>query len=421
MSSNRKSQSSNSTPNEDTNNNQTTQTSIPSPPRSPVFHSEPPPPTLLKSLKTTLLNSWINVLLIFIPLGYIAYGLKWSDTWVFILNFLAIIPLAKLLGFVTEDISLRVGQTIGGLLNATFGNAVELIVSIMALRDGQIRVVQASILGSIISNLLLVLGMCFVAGGIYHKTQSFNQTAAQTSSSLMALACIGLIIPAAFISSVSSIGNPSIVGNTDNHTRELLNLSHGTAVVLLIIYILYLFFQLKTHAELYQDAEEHEKNEQPQLTIVVALLLLAAITVAVAFSAEYLVGSIEGIVESSGLSRTFVGLILLPIVGNAAEHVTAVSVSMKNKMDLAINVAAGSSMQIALFVSPLLVILGWIIGQQMTLFFQTFETVVLFISVLITNYLIQDGESNWLEGAMLLATYIIIALAFYFYPNTNEK
>ncbi|CAB4491055.1 unnamed protein product [Rhizophagus irregularis] len=377
------------------NNTNINTTLIPSPPSSPVLHSSSAPPTLFESFKIIFLSSWINVLLIFVPLGYIAFGLKWSNTSVFVINFLAIIPLAKLLGFATEDISLRVGQTIGGLLNATFGNAVELIVSIIALKEGQIRVVQASILGSIISNLLLVLGMCFVAGGFYHKEQKFNMTAAQTSSSLMALACIGLIIPAAFISSVET---PEIVQTGSDHTSELLNLSHGTAIVLLIIYILYLLFQLKTHTHLYQDEGVIEDDEQPQLTLIVSFLLLAAVTVAVAFSAEYLVGSIEGIVETSGLSKTFVGLILLPIVGNAAEHVTAVTVAMKNKMDLAINVAAGSSMQIALFVSPLLVILGWIIGQQMTLFFRTFETIVLFISVLITNYLIQDGESNWLEA-----------------------
>lgn len=394
----------NNTTNDSTNPNNTTNKVSPDNPQKP--------PTFWNSFKVILFSSWINVLIIFIPLGYIANGLSWSDTAVFVLNFLAIIPLAKLLGFVTEDISLRVGQTIGGLLNATFGNAVELIVSVIALKDGQIRVVQASVLGSIISNLLLVLGMCFVAGGYYYKEQRFNQTAAQTSSSLMALACIGLIIPAAFNFSVKDA--PS----------SILNISHGTAVVLLIIYALYLFFQLKTHKHIYQDvkpegeeSEGPEESEEPQLTRSVAIILLAVITVAVAFSAEYLVGSIEGIVESSGLNKTFVGLILLPIVGNAAEHVTAVTVAMKDKMDLAINVAAGSSMQIALFVTPLLVVIGWIINQPMTLFFELFETVVLFISVLITNYLIQDGESNWLEGAMLLATYTIIALALYFYPE----
>ncbi|CAI2162994.1 12802_t:CDS:2 [Funneliformis geosporum] len=392
---------------------------------SPVLY--PPPPTIYNSLKIILTSSYINWLLIFLPLGFLANALNWSDTWIFTLNFFAIIPLAKLLAFATEDVSLRIGQTLGGLLNATFGNAVELIVSIIALKEGEVRVVQASMLGSIISNLLLVLGMCFVAGGIHHKEQSFNQTAAQTSSSLMTLACIGLIIPAAFNFAVGRSG--TVV----DLKHEILDLSHGTAIVLLIIYVLYLFFQLGTHKHLYdrvrhndeeqpeEPPQEPEEEEIPQLTLGVSLFFLAAITLLVACSADYLVGSIEGIVESSGLSKTFVGLILLPIVGNAAEHVTAISVAMKNKMDLAINVAAGSSMQIALFITPFLVVLGWIIGVQMTLFFKTFETVVLFISVLITNYLIQDGKSNWLEGAMLLATYTIIALAFYLYPDIDDS
>jgi len=354
------------------------------------------------------------VILIFIPLGFIAHFLNWSDTWVFALNFMAIIPLAKLLEFGTEDISLRVGQTIGGLLNATFGNAVELIVSTIALVDGQIRVVQASMLGSIISNLLLVLGMSFAIGGAYHKQQCFNQTAAQTSASLMTLACIGLIIPASFNFAISN-------ASKDERDDELLNLSHGTAIVLLIIYVLYLVFSLKTHSELYRSDEQEDEEEKPQLTTPVSLLLLASVTIIVSFSAEYLVGSIEGIVETSGLSRTFLGLILLPIVSNAAEYVTAVTAATKNKMDLAINVAAGSSMQIALFITPFLVILGWILGVDMSLYFQTFETVVLFISVLIVNYLIQDGKSNWLEGAMLIATYSIVGLAFFFYPNSIEN
>ncbi|CAG8447897.1 131_t:CDS:2 [Funneliformis caledonium] len=388
-------------------------------PSSPVFHVSPTP-TIYNSFKLLLTSSYLNWLLIFLPLGFLANALNWSDTWVFTLNFFAIVPLAKLLAFATEDVSLRIGQTLGGLLNATFGNAVELIVSIVALKEGEIRVVQASMLGSIISNLLLVLGMCFVAGGMYHDEQEFNQTAAQTSSSLMALACIGLIIPAAFN---FAVGNGTTV---IDFKHEILDLSHGTAIVLLIIYVLYLFFQLKTHAHLYDETETQE--EQPQLSLGVSLFFLAGVTVLVALSAEYLVGSIEGIVEYSGLSKTFVGLILLPIVGNAAEHVTAITVAMKDKMDLAINVAAGSSManipdysfQIALFVTPFLVVLGWAIGVQMTLFFKTFETVVLFISVLITNYLIQDGKSNWLEGAMLLATYAIIALAFYLYPDVDD-
>ncbi|CAG8606676.1 2360_t:CDS:2, partial [Ambispora leptoticha] len=381
------------------------------------------PPTAIQSIVNVIKSTWLNVLLVFIPLGILSHFLNWGDVSTFTLNFFAIIPLAKLLGTVTEDIALRVGETIGGLLNATFGNAVELIVSILAIRQNLIRVVQASMLGSIISNLLLVLGMCFVAGGYYKKEQNFNQTAAQTCASLMTLACIALIIPAALHAAVSTDK-----GKTE---EEILDLSRGTAVVLLIVYGFYLFFQLRTHKFLYNELPEGaecaegaegenaapEEPEEPQLSLSISIASLAVITVAVAICAEFLVGSIEGIVETSGLSSTFVGLILLPIVGNAAEHVTAVSVAIKDKMDLAIGVAAGSSMQIALFVTPFLVILGWIINKPMTLFFELFETIVLFISVLITNYLIQDGKSNWLEGVMLLATYTIIALAFYFYPD----
>ncbi|CAG8560463.1 5211_t:CDS:2 [Paraglomus brasilianum] len=367
---------------------------------SPLIHE----PTTRQSLQRIVKASWVNVLLVFIPLGFIAHFLKWGDTAVFLLNFFAIIPLAKLLGFATEDIALRTGQTIGALLNATFGNAVELIIAIIALKEGQIRVVQASVMGSIISNLLLVLGCCFLAGGLKYQVQEFNETAAQTSASLMALACIALIIPAAF-----SVSIPA------TQDYEIINLSHYTAIVLLVVYGLYLLFQLKTHTELYLTEDEDE--QEPELTLPVAMLLLAGVTVIVAVCGDFLVSSIEGITESLGLTKTFVGLILLPIVGNAAEHVTAITVAMKNKMQLAIGVAAGSSLQIALFVTPFLVVLGWIIDQPMTLFFEVFETVLLFVSVLIMNYLIQDGKSNWLEGALLLATYIIIAIAFYFYPD----
>ncbi|CAB4445127.1 unnamed protein product [Rhizophagus irregularis] len=374
--------------------------------------------TTNKTLKTVLSDSWINLLyllFVFIPLGYLAHGLKWNGTWIFILNFLAIIPSTRLIVFVIKDICLRADQSVGGLLNATFGNAVEIIVSIIALKEGQITVVQAFILGSIISNLLLVLGLSFVAGGILHKKQEFNKTAAQTSSSLMTLACIGLIIPAAFISFADKIKTSS---NDKLHEEELINLSRGAAIVLLIIYILYLLFQSKTHTHLYQDEGVIEDDEQPQLTLIVSLLLLVVVTVAIIFSAEYLVDSIKGIGKNSGLNKIFVSLILLPIATNATVH-TVTATTLKNEMNLAINYAVGNSMQIALFVSPLLVILGWIIGQQMTLFFQTFETIALFISVLITNYLIQDGESNWLEGTMLLATYIIVGLAFFYNPNNS--
>ena len=358
----------------------------------------------------TLKSNPVNFLLVFVPLGIISGAIRWNPTVVFILNFLAIIPLASLLSFATEELSVKLGQTLGGLLNATFGNAVELIVSIVALKDGEIRIVQASMLGSILSNILLVLGCCFLAGGIKFREQSFNETVASTMSSLMAVSAASLIIPATLYAAMR--------GSSDKSTQEdnILVLSHGTAVILLILYGLYLFFQLKTHADLFdeeQQGEEGEEEEEHILSPPAAGVALVVITVAVAVCAEFLVDSIDSIVESANISRTFIGLILLPIVGNAAEHVTAVVVAMKDKMDLAIGVAIGSSMQIALLVTPFLVILGWIIGQEMTLRFETFETVVFFLAVLVTNYLISDGKSNYLEGAMLVGMYIIIGKVFF--------
>jgi len=346
--------------------------------------------------------------------------LEWSPIAVFPLNFLAIVPLAALLSHATEEISLYVGQTLGGLLNATFGNAVEMIVSIVALQKNEIRIVQASMLGSILSNILLVLGCCFLFGGIKYKEQSFNTTVASTMSSLMAVATGSLIIPAALYNSFSE-PSPDDHQKLAEHTQSILFLSRGTSIVLLVLYVLYLYFQLKTHTEFF--AEEHEDGEEaetPTLSVWSAALVLVLVTLVVAICAEYLVDSIDSIVETTNISKTFIGLILLPIVGNAAEHVTAVVVARKNKMDLAIGVAIGSSLQIAMLVTPFLVILGWAMGREMSLFFQTFETTVFFVSVLITNYLIQDGKSNYLEGAMLLGIYTIIALSFFVYPDNEH-
>lgn len=268
-------------------------------------------------------------------------------------------------------------------------------------------------LGSILSNILLVLGCCFLAGGIKHKEQTFNSTVASTMSSLMAVSTASLIIPATLYASMGS-SKPK-----DAKTDNILILSHGTSIILLILYALYLFFQLRTHAHLFDEESEPEaggeggnegngQSEEHILSPWAAGVALVIVTIAVAICAEYLVDSIDSIVESAHISRTFIGLILLPIVGNAAEHVTAVVVATKNKMDLAIGVAIGSSMQIALLVTPFLVILGWIIGQPMSLQFEIFETVVFFLAVLVTNYLISDGKSNYLEGAMLIGMYIII-------------
>lgn len=392
----------------DTGNGDTEHTSLLShlqlPPYSehPLYKDDRPyvrwPARTAHTVYLTLKSSYVNVLLIFVPLGIIAGALGWDPTAVFLLNALAIMPLASLLSFATEELSVKLGQTLGGLLNATFGNAVELIVSvhcedpssyahanavqvsIVALKDGQIRIVQSSMLGSILSNLLLVLGCCFLAGGIRFHEQTFNTTVASTMSSLLAVASASLIIPATLY---------AVMEVKDDKLENILILSHGTAIILLVLYVMYLFFQLKTHADFFDEEDQGEDGGDPEeakiLSPWAAGVALVIVTVIVAVCAEYLVDSIDSIVETAHISKTFIGLILLPIVGNAAEHVTAVMVSMKDKMDLAIGVAIGSSLQIALLITPFLVILGWIIGQDMTLYFEKFETVVFFLSVLVVN------------------------------------
>ncbi|KAE8554803.1 hypothetical protein TMatcc_005656 [Talaromyces marneffei ATCC 18224] len=409
--------------------------------------------TVASQLRATIFNSYINVLLVLVPVGIALNYTSVSRTAVFVVNFLAIIPLAAMLSYGTEEIALRTGETLGGLLNASFGNAVELIVAIIALFHDEITIVQTSLIGSMLSNLLLVMGMCFFFGGINRIEQKFNEVVAQTAASLLALAVGSLIIPTVFHMWAS--GGAS-------HTDEL---SRGTSVILLLVYGAYIFFQLKTHAEIYnapsektekrsksrakgdthkglvaigalgagmssQSAQQHldsregeeeeEEKEVPQLHFYVAVATLLISTVLVALCAEYMVDAISTVTaENKAISQTFVGLILLPIVGNAAEHATAVTVAVKDKMDLAIGVAVGSSMQIALLVLPLIVVIGWIAGKDdMTLDFgDGFQVVVLFVAVLLVNYLIADGKSHWLEGVLLMTLYIIIAIAAWFYDN----
>ncbi|KAH6973321.1 Ca2+ transporter [Ilyonectria destructans] len=371
--------------------------------------------------KITLLSNYINFLIIMVPLGITAGKLGWSPLTVFALNFFAIIPLAAVLSFATEEISIELGETLGGLLNATFGNAVELIVSIVALKDNQIEVVQASMLGSILSNLLLVMGMCFLLGSILHRGESgngteqiFSSATAQTTCSMMTLSSASLIIPAALYIVLDQSGY-------EDKLNSVLILSRGTAIILLLLYVLYLVFQLRTHSNLFdaenQDVGEEHKPEEPVMGPVAAGAVLVVTTLLVAICADYLVGSIDSLVETTGISKDFIGLILIPIVGNAAEHVTAVVVAARNKMDLAMSVAIGSSIQIALLVTPFLVIVSWIYGYDMSLHFETFQTVAFAVSVLVVSYTVQDGKSNYLEGAMLLGLYFIIALAFYATPS----
>ncbi|PSR80232.1 Sodium/calcium exchanger protein-domain-containing protein [Coniella lustricola] len=628
-----------------------------------------------------LTSSWINVLLVFVPVGIAAHFVPLSQSIIFAMNAIAIIPLAGLLAHATESVSKRLGDTVGALMNVTFGNAVELIIFIIALVKNEIRIVQASLLGSILSNLLLILGMCFVLGGLRFREQIYNSTVTQMSACLLSLSVISLLLPTAFHASFS---------DDDTANTQVLKVSRGTSVILLLVYFLYLVFQLNSHAYMYESTPQHvidaesvpgpaahyfesssssesdtssdesdssghsistarrikrairkgkksrkqsvvstdaekptnlqaptsatsdaeapqldpiarttsepaassssdpgnssrltteavealaaggeqekkkkkndeerrhrqhhhhhrkhaetngagdidesantkrvdfalapdleaqptvtrpkpfslrtlrpnltmnfpqsvfssnaaasqglpgagpqghqqqpprplrrtqslpshnqqhhsyrenpgslppivpivvnsqslaqsaeEDDDEPEISRTSAVLLLLGSTALVALCAEFMVDAIDGIIGNggSGVSETFVGLILLPIVGNAAEHVTAVTVAMKNKMDLAIGVAIGSSIQIALFVTPLVVILGWIMNKDMTLYFTLFETISMFVSAFIVNFLVLDGRSNYLEGSLLCASYVIIAVAAFFYPDSTD-
>ncbi|MBD1861911.1 MULTISPECIES: calcium/proton exchanger [Trichocoleus] len=356
-------------------------------------------------------------LLIFVPISIAAHLLDWGSLVVFITAGLAILPLAAWMGTATEEIAVVAGPSLGGLLNATFGNATELIIALVALRAGLIDVVKASITGSIIGNLLLVMGLSMLLGGLRYKEQEFQPIVARVNASSMNLAVIALLLPTAV--NVTSTGISPIT---------IQKLSIAVALVLIVVYGLTLLFSMRTHTYLYDvglaelapeelaeanlapDGSEHKVN----LPLWIGVLLGATLLVAV--ESELLVDTLEVATTRLGLTSLFTGVILLPIVGNAAEHATAVTVAMKNKMDLSVSVAVGSSLQIALFVAPVLVLAGWLMDQPMDLNFNPFELVAVAVAVLIANSISSDGRSNWLEGTLLLAAYLVLGFAFYFHP-----
>jgi Ca2+:H+ antiporter len=355
-------------------------------------------------------NTILAVMLIFIPISIAAHFLEWDAVVVFITAGLAIVPLAAFMGLATEEIAVVVGPNLGGLLNATFGNATELILAFIALKSGLVEVVKATITGSIISNLLLVMGFAMFLGGLRYKEQNFQPVAARLNASSMNLAVASILLPTAVDYTSSGIGE-----------NTLQRLSVAVAIVLILVYGSTLLFSMKTHTYLYdvgvaelEDDSETDVKEKVNLWFWAGILLL--VTLAVAVESEFLVDSLEEATKSLGLTALFTGVIILPIIGNAAEHSTAVLVALKNKMDLAVSVAVGSSLQIALFVAPVLVIAGWIIGQPMDLDFNPFELVAVAIAVFLANSISTDGNSNWLEGVLLLATYTVLGLAFYFHP-----
>jgi Ca2+:H+ antiporter len=351
----------------------------------------------------------LNSLLVFIPVTIVLELLKAEPVWIFVSSCLAIIPLAGLMGKATEHLAARVGEGIGGLLNASLGNAAELIIAFAALREGLHGVVKASLTGSIIGNILLVLGLSMLAGGLRYERQRFNQTAAGMGASLLLLAAIGLVVPALFHFTAAGEG-----------VRVERELSLEIAIILFVIYVLSLMFSLRTHRHLFQGQTGAIRGmttrERTNWGTKQAAIVLAVVTVAIAVMSELLVGTVKPAAERLGMTQTFVGVILVALVGNAAEHSSAVLFALKNKMDLSIGIAIGSSMQIALFVAPLLVFASYLVGNPLDLIFTSFEVAAVTISVVILGFVSMDGESHWMEGVMLLGVYLILAVAFYFLP-----
>ena len=352
----------------------------------------------------------LNLLLIFVPIAIVLeYVVHARAEWIFVTSCLAIIPLAGLMGKATEHLAEHVGEGIGGLLNATFGNAAELIIAVVALRAGLYDVVKASLTGSIIGNILLVFGLSALIGGARFPVQTFNKTAANLGTTMLTLAAIGLVVPAIFHYVVA--GGPAVAEQ---------DLSLEISIILMATYVLSLLFTLRTHRHLYAGGHGEEADEAMGTkgwSTGKSLLVLLIATAFVALMSEFLVGAVVATAKSFGMTEVFVGVILVAIIGNAAEHSTAVLMAIKNKMDIAINIAVGSSIQIALFVAPVMVFLSYVIGPQpMDLIFTNFEVLAITLSVAIMALISQDGESNWMEGVQLLAVYAILGIAFYFLP-----
>jgi Ca2+:H+ antiporter len=351
-------------------------------------------------------TSWLDVLLVFVPLTITLELIKADPLLVFISAAFAIIPLAGLMGRATEHLTAHVGAGIGGLLNASLGNAAELIIALVALREGLHDVVKASLTGSILGNILLVLGLSMLAGGLKFEKQKFNQTAAGLGASLLLLAAVGLIIPALFHYTAADRGLAI--------EREM---SLEIALVLFTIYITSLVFSLKTHKHLFA-GEHHDASDlgEEPWTRSQSIIVLTVVTGLVAMMSEMLVGALDHAAKTLGLTQLFVGVVLVALVGNAAEHSTAVMMAMKNKMDLALGIAVGSSLQIALLVAPILVFASYLFGAPLDLIFTPFEVAAVTISVLVVGFVSVDGESHWMEGVMLVGVYAMLAIAFYFLP-----
>ena len=355
-------------------------------------------------IKTYIRDHPLAFLMICLPLAILAEYTHWGPVWVFALSALAVIPLAGYIGEATESLAHYTGPRIGGLLNATLGNAAELIITIFAIREGLLDLVKASITGSILGNLLLVLGMSMLYGGLRHGSQTFDRRQASHNAILLAMTVLTLLIPSFFSHSI---------GTGLDSDPEVEALSLGVAAVMILLYVLGLLYSFRTLESPVTVEESGTQVPAIQWSLRAAIIVLGLSTVGVAYLSELLVSSVEPVVASLGISEFFIGIIFIPIIGNVAEHLVAVQVAGKNKMTLSVEIAVASSLQIALFVAPVLVFVSLLFGHNLTLTFDQFELLALIAGVLIATLVSSDGESNWLEGAELLAVYVILGLAFF--------
>ena len=370
----------------------------------------------------------LNLLLVFIPATILGEFLHLDPIWVFIFSAIGIIPLARYIGTATEVLAASSGPRVGGLINATLGNAAELIITIFAIREGLLELVIASITGSILGNILLVLGLSMLLGGIRNGVQNFDRRHASRYAILLLLAVVALLIPSLLS---AYIGDPGDI--------KVEALSMGVAVIMIVLYVLGLIFSFRDMNNRQKTSGDHSDKEtqvedpsshkikepaevtntyhsHPDWSIRTALIVLGLATAGVVYLSEVLVGAVEPVVLSLGVSEFFLGIILIPLIGNVVEHLVAVKVAIQNQMDLSVEIALGSSLQIALFVAPILVFISYFMGNPMLLVFNLFELLALITGVIIAVFVAEDGESNWLEGAELLAVYLILALAFFLLP-----
>jgi Ca2+:H+ antiporter len=346
-----------------------------------------------------MLKPRLDWLLVFVPAAVVLELVHAAPVAVFVVSALAILPLASLIGRSTEDLAARSTPQLGGFLNATFGNVTEAIIAFFLILEGELAIVKASITGSIIGNALLVLGLSFLVGGWRRGQQSFNRATAGLHSASLVIAVAALMMPALF-----SFTPESTSGRTET-------VSVGVSVVLLVVYALSLLFIFKTHRSLFRSTLEHE---EPEWSKWMAIGVLGGATVLVALMSEFFVGALNSTVDELGISELFVGLIVVPIVGNAAEHSSAVVLAAKDKMDISVEIAVGSSTQIALFIAPLLVLVSLAVGRPMDLIFSGIEIAAVAFSALILGFIALDGRSNWIEGVQLLGAYLIMAVSFFF-------